>query len=129
MSHQGTTAKGYAAQKSQLYELHSDHLTPLALQWCPWYLELCKYVLLDAWVHNLISRQLNDDVAKNSPFHSGLLLSIFSSCLAHLKNTKNTKEEISQCIDNSHELGKKISMARKLGHSCAKKAVWIPVTR
>ena len=49
--------------------------------------------------------------------------------MQHLKNQKELKEEIRLCIQQSHEMGKKILEARRLGRRCAKRALWIPVTR
>ena len=101
----------------------------LANQSCRRHLETCKFMLLNARVHILNAQQLSHDIAISSPFRSGLLVSIYYSCLQCLKNTPNLMEEIEESIRESNELGRKILTARRLGHKCAKRAVWIPVTR
>jgi hypothetical protein len=71
--------------------------------------------------------QLKNEIKERTPFLSGLLLSIHTSCVAHLSKTEN--KEIRLSLNESYELGKKMKAARQVGHKCAKTALWIPITR
>ena len=70
--------------------------------------------------------QLEGEV-KKSPFLSGLLLSVHALCLGQLGN--HGKNDIKQCLQESHALGVKIKAARHVGRKCAKQSVWILLMR
>jgi ribosomal protein L18 len=61
------------------------------------------------------------------PFDSSLLLSVHTSCTTILTSSEN--EEIRTVIQQSHKLAKQIKAAKRVGHKCAQRAIWIPVTR
>ena len=72
--------------------------------------------------------QLEDEIADKQTFFSGLLLSVYNTCLGHF--TRNAKsEEIHRTLKESLALGKAIMAAKHAGIKFAKEAIWVPVRR
>jgi hypothetical protein len=99
------------------------------VQLCKEFIYIGKLTFFNLDVFQRINCQLEDEIegVDGSPFSLGLLVSIHTSCISILQDSTNT--EIRTAVQKSQELGEKIKAAKRVGHKCAKRALWIPVIR